>query len=246
MVQVYVSEGEFKMGATIEDQEVGSHEKPQHTVYLDAYWIDGTEVTNAQYAMCVEAGVCTEPTDNQSLTSISYKDSQYANHPVIFVDWSQAAAYCTWAGRRLPTEAEWEKAARGTEERIYPWGNTFDGKLANFCDVNCWGGWKESSYNDGYATTSPVGNYPDGASVYGALDMAGNAYEWVADWYGLYSSESQRNPTGPVSGQEHIMRGGAWGDDRNHIKTVIRSKVSSTFKEDFIGFRCADSKGKTP
>jgi eukaryotic-like serine/threonine-protein kinase len=242
MVLVYVPAGDFKMGsARSEDPQTLEEELPQHNVFLDAYWIDQTEVTNKQYAMCVaDGGVCTKPKENGSLTRSSYFDnSQYANYPVIFVSWSQAAAYCAWAGRRLPTEAEWEKAARGPDGRIYPWGNTFDGTKANYCDVNCNNPWK-GPFDDGYTDTSPVGDYPDAASVYNAFDMAGNVYEWVADWYGPYSRISQVNPTGPASGLEHIIRGGSWGDDSAHIRAAVRSHINAAdYWTNFIGFRCA-------
>ncbi len=197
-----------------EDPEALDEEIPQHIVYLDAYWIDQTEVTNAQYARCVASGSCSRPNELTSLTHSSYYDDlQYANYPVIFVSWSQATAYCTWAGRRLPTEAMWEKAGRGPDGLIYPWGNTFDGTKANYCDINCINGWKDDRYDDGYIDTSPVGDYPAGASIYGAFDMAGNVYEWVADWFEPYRRIRQENPTGPLSGSEHIIRGGSWGDD---------------------------------
>jgi len=235
MVQVYIPAGEFSMGLDGGDD----NEKPMHTVYLDEYWIDQTEVTNAQYALCVAAGDCEKPMDLELQPSSLFIDKKLADHPVVFVDWNQAKAYCTWAGRRLPTEAEWERAARGTDERIYPWGVDFDGTKVNYCDVNCWGSWKDSSNNDGYGTTSPVGSFPDGASPYGALDMAGNAYEWVLDWFSLYTSEYQNNPIGPVSGNEHVLRGGSWGDDSHHLRTVIRTDEPSDFRRDFIGFRCA-------
>lgn len=241
MPLVYVPAGAFNMGSSsAEDPQTAEEELPQHVVYLDAYWIDQNEVTNKQYALCVaDSGACTPPVNTSSLSRSSYYDNdQYANYPVIFVSWSQAAAYCAWAGRRLPTEAEWEKAARGPEGRIYPWGNRFDGSLANYCDVNCNNGWKDDRFDDGYNDTSPVGDNPGGASVYGALDMAGNVYEWVADWYGPYSQTRPSNPTGPDSGQERIMRGGSWGDDFGHIRAAVRSHVPPDYWMNFIGFRC--------
>jgi formylglycine-generating enzyme required for sulfatase activity len=242
MVLVKIPEGDFKMGSTrAKDPQTLDEEVPRHIVYLDSYWIDQTEVTNKQYAMCVAFGVCSQPLNNFSSTRGSYYDNpQYADYPVIYVSWNQAGTYCPWAGRRLPTEAEWEKAARGPEGRIYPWGNTFDGSLANYCDINCNNAWKDSLYDDGYTDTSPVGDYPAGASEYGVLDMAGNIYEWVSDWYGPYSRVRQSNPTGFVAGSEHIIRGGSWGDDTAHIRSAVRSHIDAVdYWMDFIGFRCA-------
>ncbi len=241
MVLIYIPAGEFKMGsARAEDPQTLEEEIPQHIVSLDAYWIDQTEVTNAQYSRCVsDGGSCTKPKDNTSLSRSSYYDNNlYANYPVIFVSWSQASDYCTWASRRLPTEAEWEKAARGTYGFIYPWGNTFDGTKANYCDLNCNNGWKDNRYDDGYIDTSPVGDFPAGASIYGALDMAGNVYEWVTDWFEPYSRITQVNPVGPPSGSEHVIRGGSWGDDLVHIRTAVRSHINVPNSSNFIGFRC--------
>lgn len=242
MVLVYIPAGEFQMGSsTSEDPQASDEELPQHIVYLHDYWIDKTEVSNAQYAMCVaDSGACTQPANNYSETRASYyDDSQYANYPVVFVSWSQAVAYCAWAGRRLPTEAEWEKAARGSDRNIYPWGNTFVGTRANYCDSNCQTTWKDASFDDGYGDTSPVGEYPAGVSMYGALDMAGNVYEWVADWFGPYNQTPQTNPAGPDSGSEKIIRGGSWGDDPAHIRSAIRSRINADEWLNFIGFRCA-------
>jgi formylglycine-generating enzyme required for sulfatase activity len=242
MVLVFVPAGEFKMGSSrTEDPQTLDEELPQHIVYLDDYLIDRFEVTNAQYAMCVtDAGACTKPHENFSLSrSLYYGDILYDNYPVIFVSFSQAEAYCNWAGRRLPSEAEWEKAARGPEGSIFPWGNVFDGAIGNYCDINCVNGWKDDRYDDGYIDTSPVGDYLAGASVYGALDMAGNVYEWVADWYGPYNRNDQVNPTGPGSGQERIIRGGSWGDDPGHVRSAVRSHLGPDNWMNFIGFRCA-------
>ena len=242
MVLIHIPAGEFEMGSSrAEDPEAFEGELPQHIVYLDAYWIDKTEVSNAEYAMCAaDSGACTKPANNYSLTRDSYYDnSQYADYLVILVSWDQAAAYCAWAGRRLPTEAEWENSARGPEGSIYPWGNSFDGTLANYCDANCKTDWKDSSFDDGYTDTSPVGEYSGGASMYGIPDMAGNVYEWVADWYGSYSQDYQTNPTGPATGLEKIIRGGSWGDDPAHIRASVRSPIKADNWLNFIGFRCA-------
>ena len=183
MVMMYVPAGEFLMGSVKSDIKAQSYEKPQHKVYLDAFWIDRTEITNAQYARCVSERYCLAPSNKSSssyessLTRKSYYDnSVYAEYPVIYVSWQDAANYCTWAGRRLPSEAEWEKAARGMEGAIYPWGNTSPNcKLANYYDNLA------SSYC--VNNTSAVGSYPDGASPYGVMDMAGNVQEWVNDWF---------------------------------------------------------------
>lgn len=236
MMLVYIPDGDFMMG------RVGDESSSQHGVYLDAYWIDKTEVTNEQYAMCVTSGACTRPANNYSLTRDNYFDnSQFADYPVIFVSWGQAVDYCEWAGRRLPTEAEWEKAARGPKGFIYPWGDNFGGTLANYCDFNCGNSWKDDQFDDGYNDTSPVGNYPNGMSAYGILDMAGNVHEWVADWFAPYASEYQTNPTGPDSGQDKIMRGGSWGDDPDHVRSDVRSPINPDNWLNFIGFRCARS-----
>jgi formylglycine-generating enzyme required for sulfatase activity len=241
MVLVEIPAGEFKMGSTKDTDPLALDEEvPQHTVYLDTYWIDRTEVTNRQYAKCVEAGACTKPANNYSSNRGSYYDNpQFADYPVIFVSWNQAADYCAWAERRLPTEAEWENAARGPAGHIYPWGDTFDGTLANYCDINCQAAWRDTRFDDGFADTSPVEDYLDGASMYGILNMAGNVYEWVADWYEPYSQDSLTNPTGPASGIDKIIRGGSWGDDQTHIRSAIRSPIIPDNWMDFIGFRCA-------
>jgi len=237
---VFVPAGDFTMGSNDGD----NGEKPQHTVYLDAFWMDKYEVTNAQYKKCVDAGKCSRPSESKSYTRSSYYgNASFDNYPVIYVSWNDAKTYCEWAGKRLPTEAEWEKAARGTDGRLYPWGNTFDGWRVNFCDRNCTLDWANKEYDDGYADTAPVGSYPGGASLYGALDMAGNVWEWVADWYDekYYASSPRNNPTGPSSGQYRVVRGGAWSNSGNIVRAANRIRNSPLSANDYVGFRCARS-----
>ncbi len=229
MTLVCVPAGDFLMGSTDADGNAYGDEMPQHTVYLDAYWIDQTEVTNAQYAQCVAAGVCRRPDSERSWTRSSYYgSSQYADFPVIEVSWDDAVDYCTWAGRQLPSEAQWEKAARGTDGRIYPWGN----QAPNTNLLN---------YFNNLGDTTAVGSYPDGASPYGALDMAGNVWEWTADWYDsdYYSSRTTwRNPAGPSSGDNRVLRGGSWNDSARAGRAALRGRVTPGSRASNLGFRC--------
>jgi formylglycine-generating enzyme required for sulfatase activity len=230
---VYIPANEFIMGS----DKGKSDELPIHTVYLDAFFIDKTEVTNAQYRKCVEAGVCDVPSD-----TTYYDDANYGQHPVVYVSWNDADAYCLWAGKRLPTEAEWEKAARGTDGRVFSWGNSLaEGNQANFCDARCAQDWRYAEVDDGYEQTAPVGNYPAGASPYGALDMVGNVWEWVADWYdaNYYSKSPSRNPLGPDSGEQRMIRGGSWYGDPHYERCTVRLGIYPNDRINDVGFRCA-------
>ena len=194
MTMIYIPAGNFMMGYDKGD----SRNKPPHSVYLDSYWIDQTEVTNEMYSLCVKAGKCSEPEFKRSVTREDYYgNSDYDSFPVVYVTWNEAKKYCEWAGKQLPTEAQWEKAARGEDGFTYPWGTTLDNTKANISALK----------ND----TTAVGSYPGGASPYGAMDMAGNVFEWVLDWYdkSYYQySGIDTNPTGPTAGEFKSVRGG--------------------------------------
>lgn len=214
-------------------------EHPAHPVELSGYWINQTEVTNRQYALCMDAGACAPPVEAGSFTRpVYFGDPTFDGYPVVNVDWSRAAAYCAWAGARLPTEAEWEYAARGPENRLFPWGDTFEPERLNYCDSSC-PGLSDPSTNDGYPDTAPVGSFPQGASWVGAMDMAGNVREWVADWYGPYSLDAVIDPQGPESGESRIPRGGSWYDTPDDVRSVNRGANLPDYTHPKVGFRCA-------
>jgi formylglycine-generating enzyme required for sulfatase activity len=222
---VWVSAGQFSMGYA----EGNANERPVHTVFLDGFWIDRTEVTNKFYALCVEAGACTPPSDTRSATRPDYYgNSQYDYYPVIFVSWKQAQAYCQWAGRQLPSEAQWEKAARGKAGWMYPWGNASPDSVASY-------------FNNKIGDTMEVGKYPGGASPYAALDMAGNVWEWVTDWYSdaYYASSPANNPTGPTSGSYRSVRGGSGNNFVRIVRMSYRYWFYPDERYDHLGFRCA-------
>ena len=227
-----VMAGEFTMG-NLQPGKGDADEYPAHEVYLDAFYIDAYEVTNARYRACVESGGCLPPQSNMS-QSIEryYQDLRYDNHPVIKVTWYDAYNYCEWAGRRLPTEAEWEKAGRWQVETgetyIFPWGNSNpEPSLLNF------------ARNVG--DTTPVGYFSEGRSSVGAYDMAGNVWEWVYDQYdpNYYSESSYRNPQGPDNGDKHVLRGGGWANGDWEVTMISRFSYPAHSSRFDTGFRCA-------
>jgi len=248
----YVPAGPFIMGS----QNGLTDEQPAHIVTLDAFWMDQTEVTNQMYSTCVDAGKCKQPSD---LTY--YNDPAYSNHPVSSVSWVEAVAYCSWVDRRLPTEAEWEKAAiwdpTTNQKLVYPWGNQYDCSKGNFDDeteldasvmqdgsVSC----------DGFAKTAPVGSFPKGASPYGVLDMGGNVWEWVHDAFievdpfnatiqNYYAISPAVNPMGvdPAITEYRSMRGGSWNWTFGYGRSAYRLWFGKDDHYDAVGFRCAVS-----
>ncbi len=230
MTLLYVPAGEFRMGS----DNGGDDEKPVHTVSLEAFWIDQTEVTNGMYALCVRAGACDPPDQNKSNTRDSYYgNSEFEDYPVIYVSWNDAGDYCAWAGRRLPTEAEWEKAASWDEarqeKRKYPWGDSIDCSFANY-----WG-------KDGGCSgdTSKVGSYPSGASPYGALDMAGNVWEWVLSLYKPYPYMASDGRDALSANGTRVLRGGAWNDLEYDVRSASRLRYGPVDRSGGVGFRCA-------
>ena len=221
-----VPEGEFTMGSDNGDPD----EKPVHAVYLDAYYIDKYEVTNARYKACADDGVCQPPQSTSSNSHLNYYgNSEFEDYPVLYVDWDMARIYCEWREAQLPTEAQWEKAARGVGENLYPWGNSIDETFAN--------------YNNNLGDTTTIGNYEKGKSPYDVYDMAGNVWEWVADWYSDSYDQSSpaENPLGPDSGQVRVLRGGAWEQDEYSVRVTYRLKSLPSDVHFTYGFRCARS-----
>jgi formylglycine-generating enzyme required for sulfatase activity len=259
MEMVLVPAGSFMMGSTDEQIEAAfqgcqtatggqcdrlwfENEGPQTQITFPAsFWISKKEVTNAQYRACVDAGVCTPPT-NRAI----YDDPDFADHPVVHVSWSQSNDYATWLGMRLPTEAEWEYAARGPDGLIYPWDNSFDGRKLNFCDMNCTIDWRNTNVDDGYGQTAPVGSYPEGASWVGALDMSGNVWEWQNSIFRNYPYDAGDGREGAANqGEVHVLRGGSWYTYQTDNRTITRLYFSGERDLD-VGFRLAMDYSPTP
>jgi eukaryotic-like serine/threonine-protein kinase len=221
MKLMFVPAGEFQMGTNFGNDD----EEPLHTVYLDAFWIDQTDITNSLYQKCIDAGVCqSTSTGPRGCGATGFYGPK---QPVVCVDRDMAKTYCEWTGRRLPTEAEWEKAARGIDGRIYPWGNIPPNSDLLNSDGNI-------------GQTMDVGSYPSGASPYGVLDMAGNVWNWVSDWYSpnYYQDSLKGNPQGPTVGEDGVFRGGSWGEGQNEVLTYHRRSYSPDLMDLNTGFRC--------
>ena len=226
---VLVPAGEFMMGSP-DDESRSKDELPRHKVFLDDFYLDIFEGTTEHYAQFLKALGHTPPKFWEQVDS-----SRDANKPVVGVTWEEARDYCNWAGKRLPTEAEWEKAARGTDERKYPWGQEPPTThMANFDQKAT----PEKIYSD---RLMPVGSYENGKSPLGVYDMAGNVWEWTADWYDkkYYENSPKKNPKGPETGEEKVMRGGSWDDFAPALRSGDRSKLVPSEQNDSVGFRCA-------
>jgi formylglycine-generating enzyme required for sulfatase activity len=243
MVLVYVPGGEFVMGAASADPDALEREKPAHSVVLDGYWIDSTEVTNAMYAGCVADGGCSPQTEDTSFSRSAYaNESTCAGYPVVHVTWQQADDYCLWAGRRLPTEAEWEKAARGTDGRLFAWGDQAPSDaMANLCGSECRMEPRDRAIDDGFLDTAPVGHFAQDVSPFGAFDLTGNVAEWVADrgQEGYYAVSPAENPTGPAAGDTRVFRGAAFNVIGSGARLTFRSFLLPSASSDSLGFRCA-------
>ncbi|MER3423023.1 MAG: hypothetical protein C4293_07085 [Nitrospiraceae bacterium] len=220
---VLIPAGEFTMGA-----ESGLPDsRPRHRVLLSAYWIDKYEVTNAQYHRCVADGVCLPPKDRRI-----FDDSQRAQHPVTNVTWKQAHTYCQLRGGRLPTEAEWEKAARGIDGRRYPWGNSED-PIKTLA--------KARAILSNHNGPAAVGSIPESVSPYGVFDLVGNVWEWVRDWYAedYYGAAPSQDPQGPLRGSFRVLRGGDRGQGPLELRASYRAWDEMTYWGPTLGFRCA-------
>ena len=226
---VLIPAGNFTMGSDKGDDD----EHPVRRVFLDGYYLDKFEVTNGRFAKFV-AVIHSEP-------PWGFADQEtpvvHADHPVRWVNWMDATGYCLWAGKRLPTEAEWEKAARGTDGRVYPWGNDPPTPAQAVFGLN-----------EGSETVSPIGNHEKGQSPYGVHDLAGNLYEWTTDWYDeeYYKNIPASNPHGPAEGTTKVQRGGSYTNTPYRLRSSFRTKGDPTEHEPNVGFRCAQDAPPRP
>ncbi len=232
---VLIPEGSFPMGVPHGDRDGGRDEYPRHDVFVNNFYIDKFELTNGRYLEFVKATRHRIPQNPKNATRNLWEGEAIAesliDRPVINVDWADAQAYCQWAGKRLPTEAEWEKAAKGTADRRFPWGNVEPtNKHLNFNQQ--WIGEK---------TLMPVGSYEAGKSPFGVYDMAGNVWEWVNDWYDAkyYEKSPAKNPTGPETGTKRVLRGSGWQNETPTVRIFTRVDSDPTIRNESTGFRCA-------
>lgn len=237
---VLVPAGLFPMGVPPGDRDGGRDEYPRHEVFLDSFLIDQFEVTNGRYVEFVKSTGHRAPQNPTNPTRNLWQGDNIteslADRPVINVDWFDADAYCKWVGKRLPTEAEWEKAAKGTSDRRFVWGNVEPTA-------------KHLNYNQrwiGEKTLMPVGSYEAGKSPYGAYDMAGNVWEWVNDWYDAryYEKSPERNPKGPETGLKKVIRGAGWPNETPTVRIFTRVESDPTMRNESTGFRCATEVGR--
>ena len=232
---VLIPEGSFPMGVPHGDRDGGRDEYPRHDVFVNNFYIDKFELTNGRYLEFVKATNHRVPQNPKNATRNLWQGDtiteSLADRPVVNVDWADANAYCQWAGKRLPTEAEWEKAAKGTADRRFPWGNVEPtNKHLNFNQQ--WIGEK---------TLMPVGSYELGKSPFGVYDMAGNVWEWVNDWYDAkyYEKSPAKNPTGPETGTKRVLRGSGWQNETPTVRIFTRVDSDPTIRNESTGFRCA-------
>ncbi len=232
---VLVPAGPFPMGVPPGDRDGGRDEYPRHEVHLDAYYIDTFEVTNGRYLEFVKATHHRVPQNAKNPTRNLWQgeaiSDSLADRPVVNVDWADAEAYCKWVGKRLPTEAEWEKAAKGNHDWRFPWGSVEPTA-------------KHLNYNQkwiGEKTLMPVGSYEAGKSPYGLYDMAGNVWEWVNDWYDAkyYETSPAKNPKGPETGTKRVLRGSGWQNETPTVRIFTRVDSDPTVRNESTGFRCA-------